>query len=260
MVPLAMQRRSLRVRLRSTVRRLAPLVSAKTLGCDPADPLALAACLQTTVSPQHFGDSCTTSTCTSSIRAVVVLVSSKAAERSCPARRSLRCNNASGGTTTHLGFTRSHHQVGHFGLFHPIAEVVSREVFGIQLATSTSSSCRLSRVSWPATSSCQRILRRGLEEVLTRSRRVSPCTAQGRSGTCPTSSSSVTREQHRVHPMQWPQLQSAHEQVFFSAETRPPQRPQRQLTKQMCVDEVGVVSEGWVSAQRQSCCSACEPA
>ena len=86
--PLAMQRRSLRVRLRSTVRRLVLLVSAKTLGCDPADPLALAACLQTTVAPQHCGDFCTTSTCTSSIRSVVVLVSSKAAERSCPPRRS----------------------------------------------------------------------------------------------------------------------------------------------------------------------------
>ena len=206
--PLAMQRRSLEVRLRSTVRRLARLVSARTLGSDPADPLALRAsfsCRQTSVAWQLCGDIHVYF----SIRAIVVFVSSKGSERPCAPRRSRSALSARRALRT-----RRERQARRQRRCRCQLSLWS------QLATSTSSSCRLSRVSWTATSSCRRILHRDLEEVLTRSLHISRCTDQGRSGTCPTCSSSTALDQHRVHPMQWRQLQSAHEQVFFSVETK----------------------------------------
>ena len=65
------------------------------------------------------------------------------------------------------------------------------------------------------------------KETDTHGSEIPPCTAQGRSGMCPTSASSLACEQHHAYWMQWTQLPRAHEQMLFSAGTPPPQRPQR---------------------------------
>ena len=124
--------------------------------------------------------------------------------------------------TTHVGVTRCHHELVHCGIFVTVAEVASPEAFEASLQRARRHRAVFPESRGQAASSCRRILFRDLEAA-----------------TC---ASSVAREQHRVHQTQWTQLQSAEEQMF-SGETRPPWRPHTQLTRQMCVDKVDVVSE-----------------
>ena len=142
----------------ASMRQLARRVSARSLGSAPTDPPAQAAsCLQSVIARQVCGDSGTTSTCTSSIRATVAGVSSKTPERPCPprrsrsallARRALRTRWASSTTsaslsmsaaTTHAAGRRRTSvsrvvtaKLGTSDSF-TIAEIVGRETFGASL-------------------------------------------------------------------------------------------------------------------------------